>query len=134
MVSDAIEAVGLDRDIGTRFPHQFSGGQRQRIAIARAIVPGPRLLLADEAVSALDLTTRIRIVDLLAGLSKAMCLLFVSHDIGVVAALCRRIVILEKGRIVETGDTADVLANPKHPYTQRLLASVPRLSLNEVSS
>ena len=134
MVGDALEAVGLDRDVGTRFPHQFSGGQRQRIAIARAIVPGPRLLLADEAVSALDLTTRIRIVDLLAGLSKTMSLLFVSHDIGVVAALCRRIVILEKGRVVETGDTAKVLANPQHPYTQRLLASVPRLSLNEVSS
>ena len=130
-VGDALEAVGLDRDVGTRFPHQFSGGQRQRIAIARAIVPGPRLLLADEAVSALDLTTRIRIVDLLARLSESMSLLFVSHDIGVVAALCRRIVILEKGRIVEQGDTRQILANPQHPYTQRLLASVPRLSIKE---
>jgi peptide/nickel transport system ATP-binding protein len=134
MVGDALEAVGLERTAGERYPHQFSGGQRQRIAIARAIVPGPRLLLADEAVSALDLTTRIRIVDLLAGLSKKMSLLLVSHDIGVVAALCKRIVILEKGRIVEAGDTAQVLANPQHPYTQRLLASVPRLTLKEVSS
>ena len=134
LVADAIAAVGLEPDVGTRFPHQFSGGQRQRIAIARAIVPGPKLLLADEAVSALDLTTRTRIVDLLARLSRDMSLLFVSHDIGVVAALCRRIVILEKGRIVETGDTKTVLQNPQHPYTQRLLASVPRLSLNEVSS
>ena len=134
LVADAIAAVGLEPDVGTRFPHQFSGGQRQRIAIARAIVPGPKLLLADEAVSALDLTTRTRIVDLLARLSRDMSLLFVSHDIGVVAALCRRIVILEKGRIVETGDTKTVLKNPQHPYTQRLLASVPRLSLNEVSS
>ena len=134
MVGDALDAVGLDRDVAKRYPHQFSGGQRQRVAIARAVVPGPRLLLADEAVSALDLTTRTRIVDLLASLSKTMSLLFVSHDIGVVAALCRRIVILEKGRVVETGATADVLANPKHPYTQRLLASVPRLRSNEVSS
>ena len=134
MVGDALEAVGLERTAGERYPHQFSGGQRQRIAIARAIVPGPRLLLADEAVSALDLTTRIRIVDLLAGLSKKMSLLLVSHDIGVVAALCKRIVILEKGRIVEAGDTAQVLANPQHPYTQRLLSSVPRLTLKEVSS
>ncbi|HUH77739.1 MAG TPA: ATP-binding cassette domain-containing protein [Devosia sp.] len=134
MVGDALEAVGLERTAGERYPHQFSGGLRQRIAIARAIVPGPRLLLADEAVSALDLTTRIRIVDLLAGLSKKMSLLLVSHDIGVVAALCKRIVILEKGRIVEAGDTAQVLADPQHPYTQRLLASVPRLTLKEVSS
>ena len=134
MVGDALAAVGLERDVGRRYPHQFSGGQRQRIAIARAIVAGPRLLLADEAVSALDLTTRTRIVDLLAGLSKTMSLLFVSHDIGVVAALCRRIVILEKGRIVESGETRAVLDNPQHPYTQRLLKSVPRLTIHKVSS
>jgi peptide/nickel transport system ATP-binding protein len=133
MVRNALEAVGLPADAATRYPHQFSGGQRQRIAIARAIVPGPRLLLADEAVSALDLTTRTRITDLLARLSNEMSLLFVSHDIGVVAALCRRIVILQKGRIVEAGETRDVLDNPKHPYTQQLLASVPRLSLDKVS-
>ncbi|MDF2799953.1 MAG: transporter related protein, partial [Devosia sp.] len=88
-----------------------------------------RLLLADEAVSALDLTTRIRIVELLAGLSQSMSLLLVSHDLGVVAALCRRVIILERGRIVEAGLTRDVLAHPQHPYTQRLLASVPRLHL-----
>ncbi|MCW5722031.1 MAG: ABC transporter ATP-binding protein [Devosia sp.] len=134
MVAQALEAVGLTPDAATRYPHQFSGGQRQRIAIARAIVPGPRLLLADEAVSALDLTTKVRVVELLARLSASMSLLFVSHDIGVVAALCRRIVILEQGRIVEAGDTATVLANPRHPYTQRLLASVPRLTLNEAST
>lgn len=131
MVAKALDAVGLSPDAADRYPHQFSGGQRQRIAIARAIVPGPRLLLADEAVSALDLTTKVRIVDLLAQLSTSMSLLFVSHDIGVVAALCKRIVILEKGRIVEQGDTAAVLAAPQHPYTQRLLASVPRLSFKD---
>ena len=133
LVRDALTSVGLEADAAARYPHQFSGGQRQRIAIARAIVAGPRLLLADEAVSALDLTTRIHIVDLLAGLATRMSLVFVSHDIGVVAALCRRIVILEKGKIVEAGETATVLAAPQHPYTRRLLASVPRLSTKEPS-
>ena len=128
MVADALRAVGLDPDVVSRFPHQFSGGQRQRIAIARAVVCSPRLLLADEALSALDLTTRIRILDLLAELGLRMAILFVSHDIGAVAALCRRVVILERGRVVETGLAADVLAEPAHPYTQRLLASVPRLA------
>ena len=127
LVADAIVSVGLDPNILSRYPHEFSGGQRQRIAIARAIVPGPRLLLADEAVSALDLSTRIRIVDLFKQLSAEMTLVFVSHDIGVVAALCSKIVILEQGRIVEAGPTAQILANPRHPYTQLLLESVPRL-------
>ncbi|WP_416356603.1 ABC transporter ATP-binding protein [Aureimonas phyllosphaerae] len=128
MVAEALEAVGLGRDVVSRFPHQFSGGQRQRIAIARAIVCSPRLLLADEALSALDLTTRVRILDLLAELGQRMAILFVSHDLGAVAALCQRVVILERGRVVETGPTAEVLARPSHPYTQRLLASVPRLA------
>lgn len=127
MVADALVSVGLDASVADRYPHEFSGGQRQRIAIARAIVSGPSLLLADEAVSALDLSTRIRIVELLKSLSQTMTLVLVSHDLGVVAALCERIVILERGRIVEQGKTADILASPQHPYTQRLLASVPRM-------
>ncbi|SEQ37351.1 Oligopeptide/dipeptide transporter, C-terminal region [Devosia sp. YR412] len=127
MVIDALVSVGLEPDILTRYPHEFSGGQRQRIAIARAIVAGPELLLADEAVSALDLSTRIRIVELLKQLSAKMTLVFVSHDIGVVAALCEKIVILEQGRIVEAGATRPILTNPQHPYTQRLLSSVPRM-------
>lgn len=127
MVVNALVSVGLEPTILDRYPHEFSGGQRQRIAIARAIVPGPSLLLADEAVSALDLSTRIRIVELLKQLSTNMTLVFVSHDIGVVAALCEKIVILEQGRIVEAGNTATILANPHHAYTQRLLASVPRM-------
>ncbi|KKC34340.1 ABC transporter ATP-binding protein [Devosia psychrophila] len=127
MVMEALVSVGLEPTILGRYPHEFSGGQRQRIAIARAIVAGPSLLLADEAVSALDLSTRIRIVELLKQLSASMTLVFVSHDIGVVAALCEKIVILEQGRIVESGDTKTILANPQHPYTQRLLASVPRM-------
>lgn len=131
MVMAALEAVGLEADSANRYPHQFSGGQRQRIAIARAIVAKPKLLLADEAVSALDLTTKVRVVELLRTLSREMALLFVSHDIAVVAALCEHIIILEKGVIVEQGKTAEVLANPQHAYTQRLLASVPRLSFKD---
>ncbi|MGD9739674.1 MAG: ABC transporter ATP-binding protein [Bauldia sp.] len=124
----ALAAVGLGPEMLRRYPHAFSGGQRQRIAIARAIVPAPDFLLADEPVSALDLSTRGRIVDLLAELSARMTLVLVSHDIAVVASLCRRIVVLERGRIVEAGPTRDVLRAPRHPYTQRLLASIPRLT------
>ncbi|WP_404403491.1 ABC transporter ATP-binding protein [Pelagibacterium halotolerans] len=123
----ALTDVGLSEDAVSRYPHEFSGGQRQRIAIARAIVARPKLILADEAVSALDLSTRIRIVELLKTLSDAMTILLVSHDLGVVAALCEEIIILERGKIVESGKTRDILSAPQHPYTRKLLASVPRM-------
>jgi len=126
-VDAALEAVGLPRDAQKRYPHEFSGGQRQRIAIARAIVSRPDLLLADEAVSALDLSTRVRIVDLFKRLSETLTVVLVSHDLGVVAALCEEIIILERGTIVEQGKTREILAAPRHPYTQRLLNSIPRL-------
>ena len=127
MAAAALTSVGLDPAMLTRLPHEFSGGQRQRIAIARAIVAGPKLLLADEAVSALDLSTRIRIVELFRRLAATMTLVFVSHDLGVVAALCDEIAILEKGRIVEAGPTRNILDDPRHPYTRTLLSSVPRM-------
>ncbi len=126
-VAEALEAVGLPVDALRRYPHEFSGGQRQRIAIARAIVARPQIVLADEAVSALDLSTRIRIVELFRTLAEKLTLVFVSHDLGVVAALCEEMVILERGNVVESGKTRDILAAPKHPYTQRLLASIPRM-------
>jgi ABC-type dipeptide/oligopeptide/nickel transport system ATPase component len=97
------------------------------VAIAAAMVLKPKLLLADEAVSALDLSTRIRIVELLKRLAAEMTLVFVSHDLGVVAALCDEIVILERGRIVEAGATRKILADPQHRYTRTLLDSVPRM-------
>lgn len=127
LASAALTSVGLEAGMLARYPHQFSGGQRQRIAMARAIVAGPRLLLADEAVSALDLSTRIRIVELFKRLAVEMTLVFVSHDLGVVAALCEEIAILEKGRIVEAGPTRKILDDPQHPYTRTLLSSVPRM-------
>ena len=126
-VAEALEAVGLPLDAMRRYPHEFSGGQRQRIAIARAIVARPQIVLADEAVSALDLSTRIRIVELFKTLSEKLTLVFVSHDLGVVAALCEEMVILERGKVVESGKTRDILTAPKHAYTQRLLASIPRM-------
>jgi peptide/nickel transport system ATP-binding protein len=127
LVREALAATGLEPNTLERYPHQFSGGQRQRIAIARAIVAKPSLLLADEAVSALDLSTRVRIVDLFKRLAADMTLVFVSHDLGVVAALCDELVILKHGRIVEAGSTRRILSNPQHPYTISLLASVPRM-------
>ncbi|MBF4569433.1 ABC transporter ATP-binding protein [Plantibacter sp. VKM Ac-2880] len=127
--ADALEAVGLPPEAASRYPHEFSGGQRQRIAIARAIVPNPRLLLADEPVSALDMSTRIQIIELLAELraSNGLALVMVSHDLGTVAALCERTLVLRDGRVVEAGTTAQVLHQPAEAYTRQLVAAIPRL-------
>lgn len=122
-----LAAVGLPPDSLERFPRAFSGGQRQRIAIARALIARPKVLLADEPVSALDLSTRVRIVDLLRDLSRETTMVLVSHDIAIVAALCPRMMVLQRGRVVEAGETRAILNAPRHPYTQRLLASLPRL-------
>jgi peptide/nickel transport system ATP-binding protein len=128
-VSQALAAVDLPADALRRYPHEFSGGQRQRIAIARAIVSSPDLIIADEVVSALDLSTRARIIELLRDLSKRMTFVVVSHDIALVSMLCDRLIVLEKGKIVEQGATRDILANPSHSYTRKLLASTPRMPM-----
>jgi ABC-type glutathione transport system ATPase component len=129
MVAEALGSVGLSAAAASHYPHEFSGGQRQRIAIARAIVCRPRVLLADEPVSALDVITRSQVIALLRqlGASRDLTVLMVSHDLSVVGALCRRTVVLQAGRVVEQGPTSQVFGDPHEPYTQRLLAAVPRL-------
>jgi peptide/nickel transport system ATP-binding protein len=129
LVVEALESVGLPESAASHYPHEFSGGQRQRIAIARAIVSRPRVLLADEPVSALDVITRTQVIRLLAELraSRDLTVLMVSHDLGVVGMLCERTIVLQAGRVVEQGPTGVVLGTPAEVYTRRLLAAVPRL-------
>ncbi|MFF5793368.1 dipeptide ABC transporter ATP-binding protein [Paeniglutamicibacter sp. NPDC012692] len=124
-VAEMLLAVGLDPESAERFPHQFSGGQRQRISIARALVCRPRVLVADEPVSALDVSVRAQVLNLLADLvdEYALTLLFVSHDLAVVRHLCDRVIVMKDGEIVEAGQTEDVYNNPRHPYTRELIAS-----------
>src|SRR5699024_10440700 len=128
-VAELLQAVGLPADAGKRYPHQFSGGQRQRISIARAIAPQPQMLLADEPVSALDVSVRAQILNLLTDLVRQLnlTLVFVSHDLSVVRHLCDRVAVIEEGNIVEMGATEDVYRQPQHPYTQRLMAATPNL-------
>jgi ABC-type microcin C transport system duplicated ATPase subunit YejF len=128
-VVEVLRAVGLDPGARDRHPHEFSGGQRQRIAIARAVAPAPRVLVGDEPLSALDVAVRGQVMDLLRGLAADLdlALVLVSHDIGAVHRLCEQVLVLHDGAVVERGPTAGVLADPQDPYTQRLLAAVPRL-------
>lgn len=127
-VAELLAAVGLPPDAAGRYPHEFSGGQRQRIAIARALAPGPEVLIADEAVSALDVSVRAQVLNLIMDLvgSLGLTLVFVSHDLSVVRHVCSDAVVLQGGRIVEAAPTASLFADPRHPYTQRLLAAIPR--------
>ncbi len=124
-----VEKVGLEADCVDRFPHQFSGGQRQRLAIARALSVRPKLIIADEAVSALDVSIARQVTDLMLDLQQreGLSFLFISHDIAVVERVSHRIAVMHAGRIVETGRTNDVLRAPRDPYTRRLLSAVPRL-------
>jgi peptide/nickel transport system ATP-binding protein len=128
-VAAALDAVGLEATSAERYPRAFSGGQRQRIAIARALIVEPRLLILDEAVSALDAATRSQILDLLTSLwqDRGLGYLFVTHDLALVGAVTERLVVLQAGRIVESGPTEQLLDRPEHPYTQSLLAATPSL-------
>lgn len=132
-VAEVLEAVGLDAAQGSRYPHEFSGGQRQRIALARAIVHGPSLLIGDEPLSALDVTVRAQILELLATLHRELDLtiVLVSHDIGLVQHLSDRVVVMKDGEIVEQGTASEVLEAPQHPYTRSVLDSVPSLILDQ---
>jgi peptide/nickel transport system ATP-binding protein len=126
-VNDLLEAVQLPRAYGDRFPHELSGGQRQRASLARALALEPTLLIADEPTSALDVSVQARVLELFAELQKefGFASLFISHDLAVVDVLADRIAVLHRGKLVEEGTGAEVLGNPREPYTQRLLASLP---------
>ncbi len=128
-VAEALESVGLSASDATKHIHEFSGGQRQRIAIARALVIRPDLIILDEAVSALDVSIRAQILDLLADLSDRFGLtyLFISHDLSVVRAITDRVLVMKSGKIVEQGQTDTVFTSPQHDYTKSLIAATPRL-------
>ncbi|MCB1883373.1 MAG: ABC transporter ATP-binding protein [Geminicoccaceae bacterium] len=126
LVAEALGEVGLDPAVGGRLPHELSGGQRQRVAIARALVARPRLVWLDEPVSALDVSVQAQVLALLWSLRErhGLAYILISHDLAVVARTTERLVVMEGGRIVEAGTTAEVLARPCHPYTQTLLDAV----------
>jgi peptide/nickel transport system ATP-binding protein len=129
LVAEMLHAVGLPADSVDRFPHQFSGGQRQRISIARALVCRPRILVADEPVSALDVSVRAQVLNLLSDLvdEYRLTLVFVSHDLGVVRYLCDRVAVMQRGRIVEQGETRAIYEHPADPYTRSLIEATPTI-------
>jgi oligopeptide/dipeptide ABC transporter ATP-binding protein len=127
-IAEGLNAVGLDPGFASRYPHALSGGQRQRVGIARAILPVPAIVIADEPVSALDVSVQAQVLNLLTDLRERLSLsmIFISHDIGVIGYVSHRIAVMYMGRIVEMADTRPVLEQPAHPYTRALMAAVPR--------
>lgn len=126
-IIELLEMVGMNEGVLARHPHEFSGGQRQRIGIARALALNPEFIVADEPVSALDISIQAQILNLMQGLKKELNLtyLFISHDLGVIRYICDRVAVMYLGEIVETAPVEELFENPKHPYTQALLSSVP---------
>ena len=128
-INKVLQQVELDASIRSRYPHELSGGQCQRVAIARALAAQPSVLIADEPVSALDVLVREEILQLMSELIESLnlTLVLISHDLSVITRLCKTVVVMQQGRIVEAGNTQDVFANPQHQFTKDLIAAVPRL-------
>ncbi|WP_226779939.1 ABC transporter ATP-binding protein [Oceaniglobus trochenteri] len=128
-VAELIDLVGLPEDAAGRYPHEFSGGQRQRIAIARALALDPKLIVADEAVSALDVSIQSQIVNLISDLRARLnlAIVFISHDLSVIRHVSDRIAVMYLGRVVEIGPAERIMENPQHPYTRALLSAIPRI-------
>lgn len=133
MVAEILEKVGLDPQTMNRYPHAFSGGQQQRICIGRAIAVQPRLVVCDEAVSALDVSVQAQILNLLTRLKEELQLsyLFIAHDLATVRQFCDKVVVLYLGKVMESGPVEEIFRNPKHPYTQALLSAVPKSNPRE---
>lgn len=127
VIVEWLERVGLPADSVDRYPHEFSGGQLQRLAIARGLICNPVVVVADEITSALDMSVRVQILSLLAELREehGFAMLFISHDLAVVRDVCEQVMVMQSGEIVERGDSETILTAPSHPYTQRLLDSIP---------
>ncbi len=132
-VVEILGKIGLGPDSAARYPHQFSGGQQQRICIGRAIAMNPKLIVCDEAVSALDVSIQAQILNLLIELKETLGLsyLFISHDLSVIYHICDRVLVMFGGKIVERGSVKSVFHNPQHPYTQTLLAAIPRRATHD---
>lgn len=128
-IDELLSIVGLTPETALKYPHEFSGGQRQRIGIARALALNPRLIIADEPVSALDLSVQAQVLNFMKEIQEQFNLayLFISHDLGVVKHMCKNIIIMNKGRIVEKGVKENIFNNPQHIYTKRLIAAIPNI-------
>jgi peptide/nickel transport system ATP-binding protein len=129
-IQEVIEKVGLNPESIYKYPHEFSGGQRQRIGIARALTLNPQLIIADEPVSALDVSVQAQVINFMKDIQKEFNLtyLFISHDLGVIRHMCNRIGIMYKGQLVEEGNNKDIYDNPQHIYTKRLIAAIPEIN------
>ena len=132
-VSEILQSVGLPPSVKGRYPHEFSGGQRQRIGIARAVILQPKFIIADEPVSALDVSVQAQVINLLSDLKESMGLtvLFVAHDLSVVKYFCDRVAVMYAGQIVEIASSEELFRSPKHPYTKSLLSAIPQLNVGK---